>query len=144
MLGEPHEVALGYNEMNFGRSGGGGRGGVAAAAPRRRRGARCSTRGSRTADGRRTEVLEQGAPCSVHMLVEAHEPLEDPVCGFSLNDEQHRRVFATATSLGRPAHRHASRPATARSSTLQFDIVFTPGRYSVTPFVAHPGAGEHA
>jgi ABC-type polysaccharide/polyol phosphate transport system ATPase subunit len=139
MLGEPHEVAVGYNEMNFGRSGGGA---SAAGADRRGDGAaRVLDAWFEDRDGNRAEVLEQGTPCSVRMLVEAQEPLEDPVCGFSINDDQHRRVFATATAwVGQSTGTFAAGDRAV--VTLQFDTVFHPGRYSVTPFVAYRGSGD--
>jgi ABC-type polysaccharide/polyol phosphate transport system ATPase subunit len=144
LLGEPHEVAVGYNEMNFGGASAGGRAPEPVAASQRRGdgAAQILDAWFEDRDGRRTEVLEQGPQCSVNMLIEANADLTDPVCGFSINDDQHRRVFATATTwVGHAAGSFA--PGDRAVVALKFDMVFHPGRYTVTPFISHPGSGDH-
>src|SRR3954454_10629445 len=52
-----------------------------------------------TDDGRRTEVLESGKGCALGMRVRFREAVSEPVFGFSISDDQHRRVFAASTLL---------------------------------------------
>jgi ABC-type polysaccharide/polyol phosphate transport system ATPase subunit len=48
-------------------------------------------------DGRRSEVLEHGQGCALCMRVRFRRDVSDPVFGFAISDDQHRRVFAVST-----------------------------------------------
>jgi ABC-type multidrug transport system ATPase subunit len=91
-----------------------------------------------TAGGRRTDTLEQGESCALVMRVRLLEPTEDPVFGFALSDEQHRRVLVvTSESEERPTG--AWEAGDLADVAVSFDNWFVPGRYFLTPQVGYPG-----
>ena len=95
------------------------------------------------ADGRRTGTLEQAKPCGLCMRVRFHEPVEEPVFGFVLSDEQHRHVFAVTTEWDdKPTGTYL--PGEVVDVAVSFDNWFAPGRYFASPRVARPGPGRHA
>jgi ABC-type polysaccharide/polyol phosphate transport system ATPase subunit len=94
-----------------------------------------------TDDGVRTDMLEQGRPCGLCMRVAFRRPAIEPVFGFSLADDQHRRVFAVTTewdetSLG------SFDAGEEVVVAVSLDNWFAPGRYFLSPQVAHPGGGQ--
>jgi ABC-type polysaccharide/polyol phosphate transport system ATPase subunit len=138
-LGHPRRIALRYNLVNFDN---------AAATTEDGTPARIGDGAARLikawfqdGDGRVTDALEQGPPCSLHVLVEALRAIDEPTFGVSLIDDQKRLVFATTTVWN-----HQSTGSFAAGERMEFavrfDNVLTPGRYFVTPFVAHEGRGD--
>jgi ABC-type polysaccharide/polyol phosphate transport system ATPase subunit len=94
-----------------------------------------------TDDGMRTDMLEQGRPCALCTRVAFRRPAIEPVFGFSLADDQHRRVFAVTTewdetSLG------SFDTGEEVVVAVSLDNWFAPGRYFLSPRIAHPGAGH--
>jgi ABC-2 type transport system ATP-binding protein len=136
-MGDPHEVAVRYNEMNFAgaqppvpvATQGGGDGGAVIL-------------DTWFADetGRRVEVLEQGHPCALHVVFEAREALEHPVAGVQLVDDQHRTVFATSTQW-KDERTGSYAPGERAELVVRFDNIFAPGRYHATPTITHRGGG---
>lgn len=91
-----------------------------------------------TADGRRVDTLEQGESCALLMRVRLLEPAQDPVFGFVLSDEQHRRVLVVTTEAdGRPTGRWEA--GDVLNVAVSFDNWFVPGRYFLSPQVGYPG-----
>jgi ABC-2 type transport system ATP-binding protein len=138
-LSGPQRIAQRYNELNFRPGGivstGDGRSDDRAAAIR--------DAWFEDADGRRVPVLEQGRPCSFHALVEMSDATSDPVLGFVLMDEQHRRVFATTTAwAGEETGEFAAGERVELS--VSFDNVLAPGRYVASPLVSRDGAEARA
>jgi ABC-type polysaccharide/polyol phosphate transport system ATPase subunit len=137
-IDEPRAVARQYNEINFQR-------GALAATPERARAgdgaALILDAWFEDREGRRTDVLEQAAPCSFHAVVEAARPVVDPMLGFSVVDQQHHEVFAvsSAWSGGRIG---PVEPGERLRLSVRFDNLLAPGRYFVSPVVAYDGAGS--
>jgi ABC-type polysaccharide/polyol phosphate transport system ATPase subunit len=138
-IGSPHVIARRYNELNFAY------GATDAAAgghsPRSGDGA-ATIRETWIEDvaGRRSDVLEQGSPCTVKTVVEFARGADEPIAGIALSDDQGRRVFATSTAWN--GVRLGSFAAGERAElAIRFDTVLAPGRYFISPFVAHRGQG---
>jgi ABC-type polysaccharide/polyol phosphate transport system ATPase subunit len=137
-LGDPTTVAREYNRLNFERPGA-----VVGSAAGERSGAG----GAAIVDawfenheGERTATLFQGRPCSFHAAVEIREDVTDPVLGFALTDDQHRRVFATTTTWQRK-QTGSFRAGERIELSVSFENWFTGGKYFGSPFVAHQGLG---
>jgi ABC-type sulfate/molybdate transport systems ATPase subunit len=139
MLDKPRKVAMRYTELNFERM----------TAEAEQRSDTHSGDGTATISGAwfensehvRTDTLAQGAHCSVHLTVDFHADVTEPIFGISLIDDQERLAFATTTVW----HGHQTGSFSAGEQielTARFENVFTPGRYFLTPFVAHPGSGD--
>ncbi len=138
-VGEPHAVALAYNELNFGRL--------------VKDGQETSRYGDQVAEikaawfedaaGERITALAQGQPCSMNMEVFFHASLEEPVFAFHLRNEARHTVFATASDwrLDSVGHFSAGERALVR---VRFDNWLAPSRYTVTPSVARAGGGADA
>src|SRR3954452_5160447 len=91
--------------------------------------------------GRRVDVLEQGRPCALCMLVCFHRPVAEPVFGFTITDGQERRVLAVTTEWD--GHPTGSRSAGEQFVVaLSFDNWLAPGRYFASPQIAYPGGGH--
>jgi ABC-type polysaccharide/polyol phosphate transport system ATPase subunit len=90
--------------------------------------------------GERTEVMRAGDGCALCMRVRFRAEVGDPVFGFSVFDDQHRRVFAATTEWdGQETGRFG--PGEEVVAALSFDNWLGPGRYFVSPQVAHAGTG---
>jgi ABC-type polysaccharide/polyol phosphate transport system ATPase subunit len=85
-----------------------------------------------------TEVLESDSVCAVAMRVRFRQPVTDPVFGFVVTDEQHRRVFGVSTQHD-DLHAGAFDAGEEVAVALSFHNWLTPGRYFATAYVAHPG-----
>jgi ABC-type polysaccharide/polyol phosphate transport system ATPase subunit len=91
-------------------------------------------------DGRRSEVLEHGQGCALCMRVRFRRDVSDPVFGFAISDDQHRRVFAVSTEWdGYPTGSFSAGEEV--HVAMSFDNWFAPGRYFASPQVAHGGTG---
>ena len=140
MLDQPRKVAMRYTELNFER--------MTAEAEERSEAPQRRRRG----DDRRRVVRELRGRAHRHAgagrallrrtsRIDFHEDVEDPIFGISLIDDQERLAFATTTVW----HHHRTGPFKAGEQielTARFENVFTPGRYFLTPFVAHAGSGD--
>jgi len=136
--GEPSVVARRYHDINFNTA-------VAVAqdeSPRTGDGAARIVEAWFEDDrGERSNALAQGVPCSIHVLVEMAQAADEPIFGVSLIDEQQRLVFATTTVWNHLRTGSFAAGELAEAS-IRFDNVLTPGRYSMTAFVAHAGRGD--
>jgi ABC-type polysaccharide/polyol phosphate transport system ATPase subunit len=137
-VGGPREIALAYNELNFGRlvedGGEGGRYGDHQAAE-------IKDAWFEDARGAHVTDLPQGEPCAVCIDVAFHAAVEDPIFAFDLRNEPRHIVFATSSawhlkSLGSFAAGERVRVK------VRFDNWFAPNRYTVSPSVANAGAGS--
>jgi ABC-type polysaccharide/polyol phosphate transport system ATPase subunit len=91
-------------------------------------------------DGRRTDVLPQGRPCSVAMRVRFNEPVDDAVLAFLIENDRHDPLFAISSEDGgtEPGSHAAGDEATFMVS---FDNVIAPGRVFATPWVIRKQGG---
>ena len=135
-VGDPHEVGLLYNKVNFGEL-------VPGSA------------GARTASARPAEITEcrveaggvavselpHGETFDIAFEMLFNERTENPVFGVSVRNEAGQTVFATTTqwSLPQTGVFEAGEAATVR---VQLDAWFGPGRYRVSPSVAREGSGS--
>jgi ABC-type polysaccharide/polyol phosphate transport system ATPase subunit len=138
-LGDPRSVALHYNRVNFDNLAATGEDGTPAQMGDGA--ARLVKAWFEDGEGRVTDALEQGPPCSLHVLVEAVEAIHEPIFGVSLIDDQKRLVFATTTVWNHQSTGSFA-PGDRVEFAVRFDNVLTPGRYFVTPFMAHEGHGD--
>jgi energy-coupling factor transporter ATP-binding protein EcfA2 len=91
-----------------------------------------------TAGGRRTDTLEHGGSCALVMRLRVLEPADEPIFGFVLSDEQHRRVLVvTSEADDRPTGRFEAGDVV--DVAVSFDNWFAPGRYFLSPQVGYPG-----
>jgi ABC-type polysaccharide/polyol phosphate transport system ATPase subunit len=136
-MGDPHEVARAYNELNFGRlvhkpSANGSRYGDHAA---------CEIVDAWfERDGERVGTVEQGDRITVAMQARFHAHLEEPVFGVTLRNEVGHTIFTTTTEWGGvdTGTFEAGDTATVR---VGVDVIFAPSRYVLTPSVARAGSG---
>jgi ABC-type polysaccharide/polyol phosphate transport system ATPase subunit len=138
-IGDPTTVAREYNRINFDRAAGG----ELADGDRERSGvggAAILDAWFEKADGERTATLFQGQPCSFHSTVEFRERTVDPVLGFVLMDDHHRRVFATTTTWQRK-RTGAFEPGERVELAVGFENWLAGGKYLASPFVAQQGLG---
>jgi ABC-type polysaccharide/polyol phosphate transport system ATPase subunit len=140
-IGDPHSIALAYNELNFGRL-------VESGDPKELEEGRYgdhATAEIRTAwfeddEGEPIKDLAQGQPCTVCMEVYFHADTDEPVFAFHLRNEPRHTVFATSSDwrldgVGRFA---AGESAVVK---VRFENWLAPNRYTVSPSVARRGSG---
>jgi ABC-type polysaccharide/polyol phosphate transport system ATPase subunit len=138
-LGEPHEVADRYLEINFGRDpeaaakqveegrGGDGEARIVEAWV-------CDER------GRRATSLPQGQRITVNALVEFNVDVQDPAASlYVLNDEHVAVIVATSSREYERSGRFRAGESAAFS--FSFDNVLSPRRYSPLFTLAHRGTG---
>ena len=139
-LGEPKDVGREYLELNFGR----------AAAQERASGVhqRAGDHAAQIVDawiedeqGARVETPVQGRNYTVKTHVRFEREVEDPAFTLIFQNDQHQDVFVGTTSL---QEERSGRFAAGDSVVfwVRFDVVFAPGRYSVSAIVAHRGSGH--
>jgi ABC-type polysaccharide/polyol phosphate transport system ATPase subunit len=138
-IGDPHAIALAYNELNFGRliEGtplGAGRYGDHAVAE-------IEDAWFERDDGGRINTLSQGEPCTMCMEVRFHEDVEEPIFAFYLRNEPRHTVFETASSWGAEQIGRFTAGETAHVR-VRFENWLTPQRYTLTPSVARAGQGS--
>jgi ABC-type polysaccharide/polyol phosphate transport system ATPase subunit len=135
-MGDPHEIALLYNQVNFG--------GLIHERPE----ANEST-SSPPAEIRRCWIEVEGEPASdlphgetleIVSEVRFNEPIEDPVFGLSLRNDVGHTVFATTTQWSHP-RTGSFAPGDTAMVRVRLDAWFAPSRYRVTPSVALRGSG---
>jgi len=137
-IGDPHEVADRYLEINFGRD--------PDAAGRRGTG-RAGDGEARTVeawvedqDGERQSSLPQGRSMTIKALVAFAVDVEDPVASLYVLNEDHVAVLVATTAR----ENERSGRFIAGQEVLfafSFENVFAPGRYSPLLTLAHRGTG---
>jgi hypothetical protein len=136
-LGDPHEVADRYLELNFGRD------------PEAR-----GTAGGRSGDGEarvieawvddergeRQRAVVQGQRITLHALVSFAVDIEDPAASVYVLNEDHKAIIVatTATDAERSGLFRAGEQAVF---SFSFENVLAPGRYSPMFTLSHRGAG---
>jgi ABC-type polysaccharide/polyol phosphate transport system ATPase subunit len=136
LIGEPGQVGARYLERNF------------AGEPRGPDDGDATRIGDRRVeileawfeeDGRRAEVLHQGATCTFSMRVRCNEAVRDPILAFLIENDRHHPLFAISNEDGgTPTGSHEAGDEAVFS--VSFENVFAPGRVYVTPWVLH-GSG---
>jgi ABC-type polysaccharide/polyol phosphate transport system ATPase subunit len=137
-LGEPHEVADRYLEINFGRdpeastSTGEERGGDGEA--------RIVEAWVEDEHGERHESLPQGRQITLKALVNFAVDVEDPVAGVYVLNEDHVAIIVATTA--REHERSGSFSAGEEVLfSFSFENVLAPGRYNPLFTLAHRGTG---
>jgi ABC-type polysaccharide/polyol phosphate transport system ATPase subunit len=139
-VGDPHEIALAYNEINFGRlvhgSSDGARYGDHTAAE-------ITDAWFEDGAGQRITALGQGELLHVVMELRFHVALEEPVFGFTLRNDVGHTVFATRTDMrGVPTGRF--QPGEAATMRVGLQNWFAPSVYRLTPSIARTAGGTEA
>jgi len=136
--GGPHEIALAYNELNFGRL---VEGAVASDGRYGDQGA-AEIKDAWFEDdhGERIKELPQGEACSMCMEVLFHESMAEPIFAFHLRNEPRHTVFATQSDW-RMEHVGDFRRGERTIVRVRFDSWLAPNRYTVSPSVARAGGG---
>jgi ABC-type polysaccharide/polyol phosphate transport system ATPase subunit len=138
-VGDPHAIALAYNELNFGRL-------VHEGVEEGRYGDRAAAEilgAWFESGGERVTALDQREPFEAVAEVRFHEPLVDPVFAITLRNEAGATVFSTSTQW---QHRDTGRfvPGETAEMRVALDGWFAPSHYQLTPSVARAGAGADA
>jgi ABC-type polysaccharide/polyol phosphate transport system ATPase subunit len=132
--GEPHEIGLLYNQVNFGA--------LVHDAPEREASVRpVEIRTCRVeVAGEPVSELPHGEGFEIVFETLFNERVEHPVFGVSMRNEASQTVFATTTQRSRPETGvfEAGESVTVR---VQLDAWFAPSRYRVSPSVARQGSG---
>jgi ABC-type polysaccharide/polyol phosphate transport system ATPase subunit len=138
-IGEPHEVARRYNQVNFAVTGedavlevdpageGDGAAVIVEAWAQDRHG--------------RSDNVERGGNVNLCMRVRFREEVDEPVFGLVLADEAHRRVFVASTGAAGTSTGHY-RPGEDVDVVVALDNWFAPGRYHLSAVVMHPGPAQ--
>jgi ABC-type polysaccharide/polyol phosphate transport system ATPase subunit len=135
-MGEPHEIGLLYNQVNFGDLAHAPVEGEAASTGRP-----VEIVTSRTeAGGEQVSDVPHGEPFEIVFETRFAERIEDPVFGISLRNDVGQTVFATTTQWSHPETGafEAGETVTVR---VQLDAWFGSGRYRISPSVARRGSG---
>jgi ABC-type polysaccharide/polyol phosphate transport system ATPase subunit len=138
-IGEPHDVARAYNELNFGRLA---------------HSVEDDTRyGDHQAceitdawfehDGERIGEIAQQERLTMCFHVRFREPVEEPVFGFSLRNDVGHTVFITTTEW-QNVPTGSYQPGDETTVRIEVDTVLSPTKYDLTPSVARAGSGADA
>lgn len=137
-IGEPHEVADRYLEINFGRDP------EAAAATEANRGgdgdARIVEAWVEDEDGTRQTSLPQSQRVTLRALVKFMVAVEDPAASLYVLNEEHVAIVVATTSRENERSGHFESGEEVLFS-FSFDNVLAPGRYSPLFTLAHRGTG---
>jgi ABC-type polysaccharide/polyol phosphate transport system ATPase subunit len=137
-LGEPHEVADRYLEINFGRdpeateSAADGRGGDGEA--------RVVEAWIEDQHGERLASLPQGQQITLKALVNFTVDVEDPAASVYVLNDEHVAIVVATTSRENERSGHFS-PGENVLFSFSFENVLAPGRYSPLFTLAHRGTG---
>jgi ABC-2 type transport system ATP-binding protein len=134
--GDPHEIGLLYNQVNFGELVHGTP--VAPAAgdrPVEIRTCRIDVGGELATD------VPHGESFEIAYEVLFNEQVEHPVFGASLRNDSGQTVFATTTQWSKP-QTGVFEPGETVTVRVQLDAWFGADRYRVTPSVARQGSGR--
>jgi ABC-type polysaccharide/polyol phosphate transport system ATPase subunit len=135
-VGEPREIGLLYNQVNFGDL------------------AHAPVEGEAPATGRPVEIrtcrveaggdlvsdVPHGEPFEIVYEALFGERVENPVFGVSVRNDIGQTVFATTTQWSHP-ETGVFEPGENATVRVQLDAWFGPGRYSLSPSVARRGSG---
>jgi hypothetical protein len=136
-LGEPHEVADRYLEINFGRD-------PEAAAKAEGRGgdgdARIVEAWVEDGQGERATSLPQGQRITLRALVRFMVDVEDPAAGLYVLNADHVAILVATTSREHERSGHF-RAGEEVLFSFTFENVLAPGRYSPLFTLAHRGTG---
>ncbi|MGI8945083.1 MAG: ABC transporter ATP-binding protein [Thermoleophilaceae bacterium] len=136
-IGEPDRVARLYDQLNFARGVEANRDGEERHGDGRGKVVDAWFAGE---DGQRTSLIERGRECSLHVVAELSEPVEDPVVGLSIGGQHVRWLFNTTSQ--RVAGSTGTFEAGERVElAVRLRVPFAPGRYDMSPFVGY-GRGE--
>jgi ABC-type polysaccharide/polyol phosphate transport system ATPase subunit len=138
-LGEPHEVADRYLEINFGRD-------PEAAAKRVEEGrggdgeARIVEAWVEDERGERATMLPQGQRITIKALVNFLVDVEDPAAGLYILNEDHIAILVASSSV---EHERSGRFRAGESAlfSFSFENVLAPRRYNPLFTLAHRGTG---
>jgi energy-coupling factor transporter ATP-binding protein EcfA2 len=89
----------------------------------------------------RTAMLRGGEPCAFCVRVKFHEPVENPLLGLSIYNAIDDCVLGFNNRQLGPAG--VFEPGEELVFRVEFDNVLVPGRYDVSPAIAHDGGGFH-
>jgi ABC-type polysaccharide/polyol phosphate transport system ATPase subunit len=90
--------------------------------------------------GERLDHVGQGRDLVIKAECEFFADVEDPIVGLSIENEDHWPVFATTSTWG--SERTGTFRAGERATlTVRLPNLLTPGRYHVSPHIAHRGSG---
>jgi ABC-type polysaccharide/polyol phosphate transport system ATPase subunit len=137
-LGEPHEVADRYLEINFGRDG------KAADGSAEVRGgdgeARVLEAWIEDSRGERQSSLPQGDRVTLRALVRFAVDVQDPACSVYLLNEEHVAIVVASSQR---EHEHSGSFAAGEEALFSFSFqnVLAPGRYNPLFTLAHRGTG---
>jgi ABC-type polysaccharide/polyol phosphate transport system ATPase subunit len=136
-LGNPHNVAKAYNQLNFGRI-------VHPDVEGERFGDRSAEivhAWFEDSNYKRQPALPYGEFCHVCVEVKFHEAMVDPVFGWALRNDSGQTVFATSSHYD-----HARSGAYAAGETVVirtgFAMRLSGNRYTLSPSVARAGTGQ--
>jgi ABC-type polysaccharide/polyol phosphate transport system ATPase subunit len=137
-IGEPHEVADRYLEINFGRESQ-----HAAGAPNERRGdgeARVMEAWIENEQGELQTSVPQGQRLTLKALVRFSVEVEDPAASVYVLNEEHIAIIVATTAH---EHERSGRFSAGDEAlfTFSFENVLAPGRYSPLLTLAHRGTG---
>jgi len=136
-IGEPHEVADRYLELNFGRDP------LATAAAEERGGggeARVVEAWIEDEHGERHTSVAQGRRITFKALVRFMVPVDDPAASLYVLNEEHVAIVVATSSRESERSGHFDAGEQALFS-FTFDNVLAPGRYSPLVTLAHRGSG---
>jgi ABC-type polysaccharide/polyol phosphate transport system ATPase subunit len=139
-VGEPRDIALAYNEINFGRLTHTGPEG-----PRYGDHTDAEITGAwfEDPDGERISTLAQGEPLTLVMEVAFHARLDEPVFGMALRNEHGHTIFASRTDY-RGTATGSFEPGDVATVRLTLQNWLAPSAYRLTPSLARAGAGTNA
>ena len=144
LIGDPERVASHYVEVNFGRD-------RLAEEPGRDEAKQEEERyGSGEAeivdawfengDGKRSDTLPHGKPCSVHVRVRFNETFESPAVAILLENELHQPLFATSNFDG-DIQTGTAAAGTEATFSVRFQNQFAAGRIYASPWVTGGSSG---
>jgi ABC-type polysaccharide/polyol phosphate transport system ATPase subunit len=90
-------------------------------------------------DGQRTDILHQGARCTFAMRLRFHEPVDDPILAFLIENDRHDPLFAISNEDGGTAT-GVHQAGDEATFAVGFENVFAPGRVFATPWILEKGA----
>jgi ABC-type polysaccharide/polyol phosphate transport system ATPase subunit len=137
-LGDPHDVALAYNELNFGRL-------VESAEPGQgrygdRTTAQITSAWVENDAGEPIKELPQGYPCTMCMDIHFDAPMDEPIFGFHVRNEPKHTIFVTTSDWKTDGVGAFAAGETAQVR-VRFENWLAIGRYTITPSIAHAGSG---